>query len=402
MQKTNGFWCQPKRVSDFLWIAVLALFLNGCSAEKKTEISPQTSGHIKLIQTDFRQLPGWQKENFSEVIPVFRKNCAAVLQNKKEYLYNAQIKIKTADMQQLCHQFTQERIQNAAQMKKFLETQTTPYAITDNGNADGKFTSYYEAEIRASATQTDRYKYPIYGKPTDLIETNPHDFDDSLPSVRLVGRVENGRFVPYYDRRHIEKNTMNAPVLMWGDDLVDIHFMQIQGSAVAKMTDGSEVRIGFADSNGRKFKGIGSILLAEGVIEPKDSSMPKIREWLRKNPHKAADLMARNERFIFQRIHNADGPLGAMGIPLVAGRSLAVDHSFIPLGAVMWLATQNPDHEPIEKVVFAQDIGSAIKGIVRGDYFWGHGEEALYHAGRMNSVGKYYLLAPKHASVKAP
>lgn len=128
--------------------------------------------------------------------------------------------------------------------------------------------------------------------------------------------------------------------------------------------------------------------------------MTKIRDWLRKNPQKAAEVMAENERFIFQRVVDADGPVGAYGLSLTAGRSMAVDNRFIPLGAMLWLDTVNPDNGKIEKVVFAQDIGSAIKGVVRGDYFWGHGEEALAEAGRMNSAGKYYLLAPKYSSPK--
>jgi membrane-bound lytic murein transglycosylase A len=128
--------------------------------------------------------------------------------------------------------------------------------------------------------------------------------------------------------------------------------------------------------------------------------MPKIREWLRKNPDKAKDLMAENNRFIFQRITDADGPVGALGVSLTAGRSLAVDNKYIPLGAMMWLDTVNPDNGNLKKIVFAQDIGSAIKGVVRGDYFWGQGEQALKHAGRMNSKGKYYIFAPKNSAVK--
>ena len=128
--------------------------------------------------------------------------------------------------------------------------------------------------------------------------------------------------------------------------------------------------------------------------------MPKIREWLRKNPHKAAEQMAENERFIFQRLVDADGPVGAFGLSLTGGRSMAVDNRYLPLGAMMWLDTYNPDKELIEKVVFAQDIGSAIKGVVRGDYFWGHGEEALQEAGRMNSIGTYYLFVPKYSKPK--
>ena len=141
-------------------------------------------------------------------------------------------------------------------------------------------------------------------------------------------------------------------------------------------------------------------MLQKGLIKPEDASMMKIREWLRKNPQKAAEIMAENERFIFQRVVDADGPVGAMGLSLTAGRSMAVDNRYVPLGAMLWLDTINPDKNKIEKIVFAQDIGSAIKGIVRGDYFWGHGEDALAQAGRMNSAGKYYLLAPKYSAPK--
>lgn len=129
-------------------------------------------------------------------------------------------------------------------------------------------------------------------------------------------------------------------------------------------------------------------------------SMENIRKWLRAHPKEAEKLMQQNERFIFQRISDADGPLGAMGIPLTAGRSMAVDNSLIPLGAVLWLDTVDPDKKPLRKIVFAQDIGAAIKGAVRGDYFWGHGDEALYYAGRMNSAGRYYILLPKNSKVQ--
>ena len=111
--------------------------------------------------------------------------------------------------------------------------------------------------------------------------------------------------------------------------------------------------------------------------------------------------MAENNRFIFQKITDADGPVGALGVSLTAGRSIAVDNKYIPLGAMMWLDTVNPDNGKIQKIVFAQDIGSAIKGVVRGDYFWGHGEEALQQVGRMNSSGRYYIFAPKNSTVKA-
>lgn len=401
MQKTvTGFWFQPKKLCKLLIISVIFVSLNSCFKEKPSV--PETKGAVKLEKVATNKLPGWQKEKFAEVIPVFHKNCEKIVKNSGQYIYAASaIKIKTAEYQNMCRHFLNKNIVKAGDMQKFLEDETVAYAVSDNGNENGKFTSYYEATINASFEKNSKYKYPIYGKPSDLIELNLRDFDAELPNTRLVGRVENGKFVPYYNRREIENNGIKAPVLMWGDDLVDIHFMHIQGSAIAQMNDGSELRIGFADSNGHKFKGIGGILLEKGLIKPSEVSMPKIREWLRKNPQKAQDLMAENNRYIFQRLSDADGPVGALGVSLTAGRSMAVDNDYIPLGTVMWLDTVNPDKGKIQKVVFAQDIGSAIKGVVRGDYFWGHGEEALKEAGRMNSVGKYYILAPKDCQVKA-
>lgn len=398
MQKTKiGLWFQPKKALSCICAAFITLYINGCHRESAVT----DSGDVMLKKIQFTDLTGWNNDNFAEVISVFNKNCNQIMKKSGVYLGNSAIKVKISDLQNKCNKFFAANIKSASDMKKFMESEFIAYAVTDKGKAEGKFTSYYEAVIHASYHKSDKYKYPVYGKPNDLIEINLRDFDADLPDKRLVGRVDNNKFVPYYNRRDIENKGISAPVLMWGDDLVDIHFMQIQGSAVAKMDDGTEVRIGYADNNGYKFKGIGSILISKGYINKEDSSMPKIREWLRKNPDKAQDLMAENERFIFQKINTADGPLGAFGIPLTAGRSLAVDTDYIPLGSVLWLNTTSPDHREINKIVFAQDIGSAIKGVVRGDYFWGHGEEALKHAGRMNSSGKYFIILPKEAAVKA-
>ncbi|MBR1600940.1 MAG: murein transglycosylase A [Alphaproteobacteria bacterium] len=398
MLKTiNGYWFQPKKMLKLFLSVVFILEISGCFKEYPVS---DTKSTIVVKKENFNQLIGWNDDNFKEVIPVFAKNCRSIKNIKSEFIYSSQIKIKTADYQEICRKFNSKNINTSAQMKKFLEDEFYPYSVSDGNNPEGKFTSYYEAEIYASLKKTAEYKYPIYGKPSDLVEINLRDFDENLPNMRLVGRVNNGKFIPYYNRREIENKGIEAPVIMWGNDLVDIHFMQIQGSAIAHMADGTDLRIGYADNNGHKFRGIGSILISKKIIDGKDASMVKIRKWLRKNPDKAASLMAENERFIFQKLSNSDGPIGAMGISLTAGRSIAVDNQYIPLGAVMWLSTYNPDKKSINKIVFAQDIGGAIKGIVRGDYFWGHGEEALKEAGRMNSTGKYYILAPKKSDLK--
>lgn len=399
MQKiTIGCWSQLKKAKIY-FVLILSGIICSCAGNDSLRILSTSQDGVILEKTKFGKIHNWDDDDFEEVIPVFTKNCEAISKINKAYIYDSQIKIPTKDYKEICLNFTKKEIDSSRQMRKFIENNFTPYLVTTQTGQTGKFTSYYEASIKASFEKDGKYKYPIYGKPYDLIEINLQDFDKNLPKMRLVGRIDSSKMIPYYNRAEIENNGINAPILMWGDSLVDIHFMQIQGSAVAEMNDGTEVRIGFADSNGHKFKGIGSILLEKGLLKSGEVSMPKIREWLQDNPKVATKYMAENGRFIFHRFTNADGPVGALGISLSAGRSIAVDNKYIPLGTMMWLNTKDPDNRNIEKIVFAQDIGSAIKGVVRGDYFWGHGEDALYYAGRMNSQGSYYILVPKNSNI---
>ena len=174
--------------------------------------------------------------------------------------------------------------------------------------------------------------------------------------------------------------------------------MQIQGSAVAKLPNGKKLRISFAESNGREFKGLGSILLSKKLISSGQASMGNIKKWLKENFDTAKDEMNENQRYIFHKIGDAEGPIGALGVDLTAGRSLAVDKTIIPLGSLLWLETTAPDNTKLNRFVMAQDIGSAIKGAVRGDFFWGSGgDDVLEKAGKMNSKGQYYILIPNHS-----
>ncbi|MDX1402466.1 MAG: MltA domain-containing protein, partial [Kiloniellales bacterium] len=163
-----------------------------------------------------------------------------------------------------------------------------------------------------------------------------------------------------------------------------------------KLPDGSYVRVGFAGSNGRPFTAIGRYLLDEGLVSGEEASAQGIRAWLKANPEKAREVMNLNARYIFFREIDGDGPIGAFSVPLTAGRSLAVDPAFLPLGVPLFLDTTWPvRNDPLRRLVVAQDTGSAIKGPVRGDLFWGFGEEALEVAGRMKQRGRYYLLLPR-------
>ena len=385
-----------KKLLILLSLCLLTACPQKKDSEEKNAAPEERAPQAELQQVSFAELEDWKNDNFSEMLPNLLNNCNRIAKIKTESIGTGAIKINTLSYQRICNRLETENFADDAQIRNFIESNFTPFAVTDNGNADGKFTSYYESTIKASFEKHDNYKYPVYGKPEDLIEINLKDFDATLPEKRLVGRIEKQKMIPYHDREAIETDGINAPVLMWADNSVDIHIMQIQGSAVAYMNDGQQVRVGFADSNGLPFRGIGSILLENGILPPENINMLAIKKWLNENPQEADYYMRQNRRYIFHKIISESGPVGAFGVPLQAGRSLAVDRSFIPLGSLLWLETYIPDGTPLNKLVIAQDIGSAIKGVVRGDYFWGSGgDEVLDMAGRMNSIGRYYILLPK-------
>ena len=377
------------------------LMIVSCSEKKPQELRTFTAlngEQIVLYPAEFSDIKKWEKDDFAEIIEAFNRSCEKILQQKTEFLYNTAIKIPTVEYQRICINFADENIKTSRQMKNFLEDNFSPWLVTQNNSAEGKFTAYYQAEIRASETRDEVYKYPIFGKPDDLVMIDMQKFDPSLPKLKFFGRVQNGELLPYYTRAEIENNpqiTENYPVLLWGDSETDIFIMQIQGSALAKLPDGKFVSIAYAGNNGQKFQGIGSILLAHNKLESGKASMGEIKKWLEENSDEAKEYMKKNDRYVFHRISDKVGAVGAQEVILTPQRSLAVDRGIIPFGSLLWLETTAPDKSPLEKVVIAQDTGGAIKGAVRGDYFWGYGDEALQVAGKMNSAGRYYILMPK-------
>lgn len=378
-------------------ILILFFLLVSCrGGEQDGEYSVSQKFEIK--KASFADLQGWKNDDFYLFDKALKSVCASLIKNPRQNLTSEHMEYSISAYKQHCHKMV--AITDKNELKRYIENNFEPYAVFGDGQVNGKFTSYYEANLRASYEKGGKYQYPIYGKPKDLVEINLRDFDVNLPNQRLIGRVKNGKLVKYYTRTEIDKGQLDAPVILWGDDPVDIYIMQIQGAAVAVLPNGEEVRVGYAENNGHKFRGIGSILLEKKLIKPSEASMPKIREWLKKNGDKAKANMLLNDRFIFHQIVKAEGPLGAMGLPLFAGRALAVDRGYIPLGSMMWLETTAPNGSALNKIVMAEDVGAAIKGAVRGDYFWGHGEQALEQAGQMNAQGRYYILIPKGSEVK--
>jgi membrane-bound lytic murein transglycosylase A len=294
---------------------------------------------------------------------------------------------------------------NKAAARGFVERWLRPYRAANNDSTQGLFTGYYEAELKGARAPDGRYTVPLYKTPGDLVQIDLGQFLDEMKGRTIAGRLDNGRLKPYADRAAIEAGSLKDKglELLWVDDPVDAFFLQVQGAGRVTLPDGGAVRVGYAAHNGHGFVAIGKLLVDSGKMQRERVSMQAIRDWLRANPDEARALMARNPRFIFFREMTqeaADGPLGAQGVALTAGRSLAVDRRYVPLGVPLWLDTTMPGStdKKLRRLMVAQDTGGAIQGPVRGDFYWGSGEAALAEAGKMRSPGTYYLLLPRAAA----
>lgn len=394
-------------------VAGLAAALAACGERPAPEAPPEGPPTASLTRVSFDALPGFSADPVAEALPALERSCERMnsrnsypdaapsgLAEGSKSLWPGADAWRTA-----CAALLAVPEGDHATLRRVLTSSFAPYAVADpsKGAGDagpatpGTFTGYYEAELNAARERGGPYQTPIYGVPQDLVSINPATFDSDLPSTTLVGRVEEGRLVRYWTRAEIEGGAIEgrAPVLMWTDSPVDLHVLHIQGSGRVALPDGTTSRIGYAGNNGWGFVGIGRVMLDRGLAEPGKASMQHIRAWLKANPAQADSVMQANPRYIFFREIIGDGPIGAQGVALTPRRSMAVDPRFIAYGTPLWLDTVDPDGRPLQRLMVAQDTGSAIRGQVRGDFFWGTGEAALEHAGRMKSNGRYYLLLPK-------
>ena len=261
---------------------------------------------------------------------------------------------------------------------------------------DGKSlaTGYFEPEIAASLTRATAYDVPIYRRPGDLIGVDLGQFSADLQGKRVRGRVSGKALVPYYDRSEILDGALAGQnlELAWAADPIELFFLQIQGSGRLRMPDGSIVRIGYDDQNGRDYVGVGKLLLDRGLLQPGQATMQGIMDWLRANPDQAGAIMQQNKSYVFFKIITGAGPLGAMGVALTPEGSVAVDPAYVPLGAPVWLTMDDP---AASGVWVAQDTGGAIKGANRIDTFWGAGDQARTTAGGITARGTAVVLLPR-------
>jgi membrane-bound lytic murein transglycosylase A len=288
-----------------------------------------------------------------------------------------------------------------ADVRSFFELNFDPWRVLNADDSDsGMITGYYEPLLHGSLTRTDRYRYPLYAVPDDLLVIDLSSVYPELKHKRLRGKLEGRRVVPYLSREEIDADPapLKGRELVWVDDAIDAFFLHIQGSGQVQLENGERMRVGYADQNGHPFRSLGRVLIDRGEIPPERASMQGIKEWARRHPRKVQEYLNANPSYVFFRELPRDlpGPLGALGVPLTPERSIAIDPRVIPLGAPVYLATTWPDSsEPLDRLMVAQDTGGAIAGGVRADFFWGFGDEAGALAGRMRQAGTMWVLMPK-------
>ena len=262
------------------------------------------------------------------------------------------------------------------------------------------FTGYYQPVIEGSLVPSELYRFPLYGKPGDLVLVPSENGEANS------GRIDQGNLVPYFSRREIDELGALAGrglEIVWLKDPIDAFFLHIQGSGIIRLPDGGELMVGYAGQNGRAYRSIGRLLIDNGEIAKEEMSMQRLRRYLADNPGRQNEIFAYNESYVFFRI-NSEGALGSLGVPVTPARSIATDAQLFPKGALALMRTEIPlidelgglaGWRPVMRFVLNQDTGGAIRGLQRADYFFGSGSAAGALAGYMNRPGKLYFLVPK-------
>ncbi len=368
------------RVTRISCLALLGCFLVACQTTK-----PGTN----LSKTiTWANLPGWNADQHLEAWPALIKGCVKLKQKPH--------------WQSICHKAELLAPTDNQSVQHFFEQHFTPQQLlAESGEKQGLITGYYEPLLQGSYTPDGRYQYPIYGQPDDLLIVDLSSLYPELKGKRIRGRIEGNTVMPYYSREQIDHDDtpLAGNELLWVDDRDAAFFLQIQGSGRVQLPNGKVVGVGYANQNGHPYVSIGKLLINRGELLRENVNLFSIKSWLKEHPSKAKQLLNDNPSYVFFTLRNevSEGPTGSMNVPITAERSIAIDPKVVPLGTAMWLSTTYPDAErsSLQKLVFAQDTGGAIKGRLRADLFWGTGQVAEQRAGNMKQKGELYMLIPK-------
>jgi membrane-bound lytic murein transglycosylase A len=362
----------------------------------------QISGS-QYIPVAWGDIAGWSEDDHLQAYKAFRASCQPISAQQKP---PADSKALGMSLRDPCRAAKADDISDGAKARTFFEEHFLPMRISRLGETDGFVTGYYEPIIDGSRTQTDVYTVPVYRRPSNLFVRGFKQGADGLPNKGEVFRkIGRRKLVPYYDRAAIEDGAIAGRGLeiCWLKNQTDLLFTQIQGSARVHLEDGTTVRINYDAHNGYPYTPVGRILIDRGIIPKDQMSMQRIREWMDQNPDGARELRRQNRSYVFFRevqLSDKDEAVGAQGVPLTPGRSIAVDKALHVYGTPFFIEGELPieseqSKTPFRRLMVAQDTGSAITGPARADIYFGAGAEAGRVAGRLKNNARFVILVPK-------
>jgi len=347
-------------------------FLAACAGS----VGGASERRVAMAPISFNEISGWASDRHAEALVAFRRSCPKLTSGPETRIATdgGTKTIAPAEWARICDAAGTVRSGDDRAARLFFEGNFRPLIV----QAPGKFTGYFEPDMRGSRAPSRLFTVPVYRRPSDLTAK------------------------PYFTRAEIEQGALKGQGLeiAWVQDPVSLFEVQVQGSGRVHLAEGGTLTLGFDGSNNRPYTAIGNVLIEMGVLSKGSATWPAIRDWLKRNPQQARDVMRKNERYIFFRDTRTASVTGAEGVPLTAQRSLAVDTSLTPYGTPIWIDTVRPvtrkpgATEPYRRLTIAQDTGAAIVGPARGDVFFGSGPQAADWAGRMNSDGRAIVLVP--------
>lgn len=385
-------------------IARQPLVVPGLADFVETPVRPLAG---KFVPVTWAALPGWNDDDLNRVWKGLVNNCKGLMRPVGGSLA-LPARSSPRVWQPVCAAVQQQGEQaglTGTPLRTFLENQLQPWRLLDEHGkpARNTVTGYYEPLVQASRQRQGPYQWPLYAPPADLLTIDLGSVYPELAGKRIRGKLDGKRVVPYDTRAQIAASPhRQPPVIVWVNDPVEAFFLQIQGSGRARLTDGTTIRLAYADHNGRPYASIGRWLADQGQLPLAQTSMQNIKQWAQQNPSRVQEMLNVNPAMVFFREENVVdpelGPKGAYGIPLIGERAVAIDTRYVPLGAPLYVATQYPaTARPLRRLVFAQDTGAAIKGPARVDFYWGFGDDAGALAGRMKQPGEVWVLWPRKA-----
>jgi membrane-bound lytic murein transglycosylase A len=366
-----------------------------------------TSPGYRLSPVSFSDLPGWEKDDPRALLEGMAR-CLSHISRVKLYRTGS-LGLSAEDLLPLLAEATEKPADmSAAEARFFFEQNCIPFHIERDDAQPGLVTAFYEPEVDVSAEPDSAFAYPFYFRPDDLIDLDENNRPVDLDSGYMFGRMTTSGVTEYPDRKAIDQGLLDGRALeiAWACSKVDVFFAHVQGAARLRYPDGSIRRITYAAKAGHPFSPIGKLLIDLGEIEREQISMQSIRKWLAENPAKVDEILWHNRSYIFFRdadvSDDALGPVAAAKVPLIAGRSLAVDRLIHTFGYPFFVSAPTLLHldngQPFARLMLALDTGSAIVGPSRGDIFTGSGYEAGENAGTVRNEADFYILVPKAAA----